>query len=72
MDNGVDSKATEGEGAPAVDPVEVALADALSRAAAAGQWSTVEALSRELGDRRRSREASNVVRLDARAKGRRG
>jgi hypothetical protein len=37
------------------DPVEVALADALTRAAQAGQWSTVETLSRELQLRREAR-----------------
>ena len=40
-----------------VDPVEAALADALQRAAVAGQWSTVEVLSRELEARRVAREA---------------
>ena len=37
---------------PTGDPVESAIADALSRAAAAGQWTTVEVLARELGARR--------------------
>jgi hypothetical protein len=45
------------------DPVEAALAEALTRAAAAGQWGTVETLSRELQARRESR--ANVVQLDA-------
>jgi hypothetical protein len=43
--------------------VEVALADALTKAAAAGQWTTVEVLSRELEARRKAR--ANVVELDA-------
>ena len=38
-------------------PLEVALADAVQRAAVAGQWSTVEILSRELEARRVAREA---------------
>jgi integrase len=45
-----------------VDPVEQALADALQRAAAAGQWNAVEVLTRELGARREAR--AGVVRLD--------
>jgi hypothetical protein len=36
-----------------LDPVEAALADALSRAAAAGAWATVEILVAELTARRR-------------------
>jgi hypothetical protein len=44
------------------DVVEAALADALTRAAAEGSWTTVEALSRELQARREAR--SNVVVLD--------
>lgn len=45
------------------DPVEQALADALGRAAAASQWSTVELLSRELQARREAR--AGVVDLRA-------
>lgn len=37
------------------DPVEAALAEALTRAASAGQWQTVEVLSRELTARREGR-----------------
>jgi hypothetical protein len=37
------------------DPVEQALADAITKAAAAGQWSAVETLSRELTARREVR-----------------
>lgn len=44
-------------GQGAVDPVEAALADALTRAAQAGQWATVETLSRELQARREARAA---------------
>jgi hypothetical protein len=47
----------------AVDPVEIALATALERASAAGQWTSVELLARELEARRRARGA--VVDLDA-------
>ena len=43
------------------DPVEAALADALARAAAAGQLTTVEVLARELGARREAH--ADVVRL---------
>jgi hypothetical protein len=53
-----------------VDPVEAALAVALEGAARAGQWTTVEILTRELEARRRSR--AGVVDLErARAKKRR-
>jgi hypothetical protein len=41
----------------------MALTEALSKAAAAGQWTTVEVLSRELTARRESR--ATVVPLDA-------
>jgi hypothetical protein len=44
----------------AADPVEAALTDALSRAAAAAAWTTVEALARELGARREAK----ILRLD--------
>ncbi len=45
------------------DVVEAALADAVQRAAAAGQWASVEALARQLEVRRRAR--AGVVELDA-------
>lgn len=48
-----------------VDPVEAALAVALTGASAAGQWQVVELLARELEARRKARSASNVVPLDA-------
>ena len=48
--------------APASDPVEAALADALTRAASAGQWDAVATLARELQARREARAA--VVDLD--------
>ena len=52
------------------DVVEAALAAALQGATAAGEWTTVAQLARELQARRESRNASNVVRLDAhRARG---
>ena len=52
------------------DPIEAALADALGRAAAASQWSTVEILSRELQARREGR--AGVVDLEAERKRRGG
>jgi hypothetical protein len=59
-----------GNGEPArgntgADPVETALAEAVALAARAGQWSTVEILSRELGARRLARSAPDVLNLDA-------
>jgi hypothetical protein len=45
------------------NPVEAALAEALTRASAAGQWTTVELLARELEARRKARGA--VVDLEA-------
>ena len=45
-----------------VDPVEAALATALEGATAAGEWSTVAQLARELEARRKSR--SGVIQLD--------
>jgi hypothetical protein len=53
-----------------VAPVEAALADALTRAAQAEQWGTVETLARELTARRKAR--ANVVQLDAARKRRDG
>ena len=50
----------------AADPVEAALTDALSRAAAAGAWSAVEALARELGARREAK----IVLLEDQHRGR--
>jgi hypothetical protein len=44
------------------DPVELALANALERASAAGQWPSVEVLARELEARRKAR--AGVVQLD--------
>jgi hypothetical protein len=43
------------------DPVEAALADALTKAAAAGAWEVVGQLARELEARRKAR--SGVVEL---------
>jgi hypothetical protein len=45
-----------------MDPVETALADALTKAAVAGQWSAVDALTAELKARREAR--AKVVMLD--------
>ena len=49
-----------------VDQVEGALADAITKAAAAGEWGTVEALTRELRARREAR--ASVVELAAERK----
>ena len=45
------------------DPVERALADALTAATSAGQWDVVAQLARELQARREATSAPNVVRL---------
>jgi hypothetical protein len=45
-----------------IDPVEAALATALERASAVGQWSAVEILARELEGRRKAR--AGVMPLD--------
>lgn len=42
---------------PEADPVEVAIATALERASAAGQWAAVEVLARDLEARRKARNA---------------
>jgi len=47
-----------------VDPVERALADALTLAAQAGRFDTVEVLSRELAARRLTRTAPAVASLE--------
>jgi hypothetical protein len=49
---------------PPLDPVEAALSDALKLAASAGQWTTVEVLSRELAARRLARTAPEVATLE--------
>jgi hypothetical protein len=49
-----------------IDPVEAALSDALALAAKAGQWTTVELLSRELSARRLARTAPEVTTLEGR------
>jgi hypothetical protein len=54
------------------DPVDAALADALARASASGQWGVVETLARELGARRAARagsEMGDVVVLNERRRG---
>jgi hypothetical protein len=51
-----------------VDPVEAPLADALTRAAAAGEWSVVGQLARELEARRKAYDSDKVVRLPARGR----
>lgn len=48
---------------PNQDPVEAALADALTRASAAGQWDVVGTLARELQARRQAR--TDVIDLEA-------
>jgi hypothetical protein len=45
------------------DPVELALATALERASAAGQWTAVEVLAREIEARRKAR--AGVVQIEA-------
>jgi integrase len=61
--------AAGGESVAVADPVEAALADAITKAAAAGAWAAVEGLSRELAARREAR--AGVVDLAA-ARKRRG
>lgn len=51
--------------APVSDPVEAALAKAVELAAAAGEWSAVAELGRELAARRLARQAPGVATLDA-------
>jgi hypothetical protein len=56
------------EGAPGelrIDPVEEALTKALEGATAAGQWTVVAQLARELEARRLARQSSAVVSMDA-------
>lgn len=50
------------------DPVEQALAEAITLAAKAAHWSTVETLSRELSARRLARTAPDVATLEAHKK----
>ena len=60
---------TDGGGTNAgrfADPVEAALANALTMASAAGEWSAVAQLAKELEARRVARTSSNVVAIDAR------
>lgn len=64
------------EGAPprlaaASDPVEEALAKALTEASAASEWPTVALLAKELEARRLARASSNVVAIDLRRRERR-
>ena len=56
---GVSQKASQ------IDPIEAALAEAVTLAARAGQWTTVEVLSRELAARRLARVSPDVPTLDA-------
>ncbi len=76
FENPRDSEArSEAIGSPdaasvAPDPVEAALAEALTKASIAGEWATVEALSRELAARREAR--AGVVDLSAERKRRNG
>ncbi len=55
-----------------VDPIEAALAEALTLAAKAGRFDTVETLSRELGARRLARNAPEMTTLEAERARRRG
>jgi hypothetical protein len=51
--------------APAADPVEAALGEAIALAAKAGRWDAVTELGRVLAERRRSAPAPGVASLDA-------
>jgi hypothetical protein len=53
------------QGANAIGPVEAALADAVGRATAAGEWAAVAQLARELAARRTAQIASKVIPLKA-------
>ena len=63
IDEGEREETSTGQSRGNQDPVELALATALERASAAGQWTAVEVLARELEARRKAR--SEVVDLDA-------
>jgi len=63
-DTGKHEGPPESAGVGQVDPVERALADALTLAAQAGRFDTVEVLSRELAARRLARTAPAVASLD--------
>jgi hypothetical protein len=52
-----------------IDSVEAALSDALTRASAAGEWSAVAALAKELEARRLARAATNVIAIDRSTRG---
>jgi len=51
----------DGDKLGTADVVEAALANALEAASKAGQWTSVEALARELAARRQARTSGNVV-----------
>lgn len=51
-----------------VDVVEAALANAIVKATAAGEWGIVAQLARELEARRTSRGGTDVVAIDRRAR----
>ncbi len=51
------------------DPVEVALAAAVTQAAAAGEWAIVAQFGRELEARRKALTADNVVPITTRQRG---
>ena len=55
----------------ASDPVEVALAEALKGATAAGQWSTVAQLARELEARRQAKAGTVDLAAARKRRGRR-
>jgi hypothetical protein len=54
---------------PHRDVVEHALAEAVARASAAGEWSVVAQLARELEARRKAHADSNVIPLDPAKRG---
>jgi thiazole synthase ThiGH ThiG subunit len=53
--------------ANAIDPIEMALADAITKASTAGEWATVARLAGEM-EARRLAHAGNVVALAGKAR----
>jgi hypothetical protein len=54
------------------DPIDAALADALTKATAAGEWSAVELLTRELTARREARARVDSLEAERAKRGRSG
>lgn len=61
----IGEEAAVAESPPPSDPVAVALATALERASAAGEWEAVKVLAAQLDAHRKAREARNVVDFEA-------